>query len=488
MKYKPTIGLEIHVALKTKSKMFCRCSNDGENREPNTTVCPICLGHPGTLPVANKKAIEWTILTGLALNCKINQYSKFDRKNYFYPDLPKGYQISQYDLPFCYNGWLKVDGDRVDITRIHLEEDAGKLLHPNNKNYSLVDYNRAGTPLMELVTEPVIKTAKQAKKFAQLYQQILRYIKVSDADMEKGQMRVEANISLSSDDKKLGTKVEIKNINSFKAVERAIEYEIKRQSELLDRGEKIIQQTRGWDSVKQKTFFQRTKEQAQDYRYFPDPDLPPVRISNQNLAQIKSQLIELPQEKKQRFKEQYSFNDYDAELLVADKDLADWTEQVMSELRAWINVSHKNWEEYKNKLAKLTANWIISELFKHLKSSQKTIKDIKITAENMAELIKIIFQNEVNSTSAQIVLSEMFKTGADPSDIIKEKNLRQTTNQDEIIEIIKKIISNNPEQVKKYKNGKENLLQFFIGQVMKETKGKANPQITARLLKDQLTH
>ena len=488
MKYKPTIGLEIHVALKTKSKMFCRCPNNGEDKEPNTTVCPICLGHPGTLPVANKKAIEWTVLTGLALNCEINQYSKFDRKNYFYPDLPKGYQISQYDLPFCHNGWLKVDENRVDITRIHLEEDAGKLLHPNNKNYSLVDYNRAGTPLMELVTEPVIKTAKQAKKFAQLYQQILRYINVSNADMEKGQMRVEANISLSPNDKKLGVKVEIKNINSFKAVEQAIEYEIKRQSELLDRGEKIIQQTRGWDSVKQKTFFQRKKEQAQDYRYFPEPDLPPVRISDQNLAEIKSQLVELPQEKKQRFKEQYSFNDYDAELLVANKNLADWTEQVMSELRAWIDASHKNWEEHKNKLAKLTANWITSELFKHLKSNQQTIKDIKITAENMAELIKIIFQNEINSSSGQIVLSEMFKTGADPSDIIREKDLKQTTNEDEITEIIKKIISNNPEQTKKYKNGKENLLQFFIGQVMKETKGKANPQIAAKLLKNQLNH
>jgi len=501
MDYDVIIGLEIHAELKTKSKMFCACDNDAEGKKPNTVVCPICLGHPGTLPVANKQAIEWTILTGMALNCKVNQLSKFDRKNYFYPDLPKGYQISQYDLPLVYDGYLEVDDQKIKITRIHLEEDTGKLSHPKNKKYSLVDFNRAGTPLMEMVTEPVIHDAQTAKKFCQTYQQILRYLNISDANMEKGQMRCEANVSLQKKGKwkyagnceikpignyKLNSKVELKNINSFKAVEKAIEYEIKRQKQALADGEKIVQETRGWNENISKTVKQRIKETSADYRYFPEPDLPPINIDAKWIEKIKSQLIELPPEKLKRFKDQYNFSQYDAEILVSDKDLADYTERVISELRAWIDSTGDDWERQKKKLAKAAANWLISELFKHLKYDKIIITEINITPENFAELITLVYQGKINSSAGQKILEEMYIKGGDPTSIMQNLKLEQIDDTAELEKIIKKILDKNSNQVQQYKQGKENVLQFFIGQTMSATKGKANPKLVIKILKNLL--
>ncbi|MBL7058625.1 Asp-tRNA(Asn)/Glu-tRNA(Gln) amidotransferase subunit GatB [Patescibacteria group bacterium] len=500
MQYDVIIGLEIHAELKTKSKMFCGCDNNAGGKEPNSVVCPICLGHPGTLPVPNKQAIEWTILTGLALDCKVNRLTKFDRKHYFYPDLPKGYQISQYDLPFVKNGKLEVDDEEVLITRIHLEEDTGKSTHPKDKSYSLVDYNRAGTPLMELVTEPVIKNAEQAKEFCQLYQQILRYLNISNADMEKGEMRCEANISLqeqgkwkykdgeikSLGDYKLNNKVEVKNINSFKALEKAINYEIKRQEKAIVSGEKIEQETRGWNDNDSKTVSQRKKEGAADYRYFFEPDIPPLNIKSDWLIQIREKLCELPPAKIKRFKAEYSFSQDSAEIIASDKQLADFTERVISESRAWIIATGDDWERQSNKLAKTASNWLISELFKHLNADGKTIKDIKITPENFAEFIILVHQDKVNSTGAQTILAKMYNDGGDPSDIMLELGLEQNNNSEELTETIKKVIQENPKQVIDYQKGKDALLQFFVGRVMAETKGKSNPTITRKLLIDLL--
>ncbi len=501
MKYDIIIGLEIHAELKTKSKMFCSCDNDAEGKRPNTVVCPICLGHPGTLPAANKQAIEWTILTGLALNCKVSKLSKFDRKHYFYPDLPKGYQISQYDLPLVYDGYLEINGDKIDITRIHLEEDTGKLTHPNNKKYTLADYNRAGTPLMELVTEPIIKTAEQAKEFCQKYRQILRYLEISDADMEKGQMRCEANISAQEKGKwkyedgeikpignyKLNPKVEVKNINSFKAVEKAINYEIKRQIAALEDGEKLVQETRGWNENIGKTVSQRVKETSADYRYFPEPDLPPLNIGAKWIKKIKAQLTELPEDKKKRFMDQYKFDGETAEILTGEKDLANYAEQVISELRAWINATGDNWERQKNKLAKISSNWLINELFKHLREDKLSIGDLKITAENFAELITLVYQEKINSSAGTKILEKMYKNGGDPTDIMSEMGLEQIDNKAELEKTIKKILTKNKKQVAEYKSGKENILQFFVGQTMAATKGKANPKTVIKILKKMLS-
>ncbi|PIT94207.1 Asp-tRNA(Asn)/Glu-tRNA(Gln) amidotransferase subunit GatB [Candidatus Falkowbacteria bacterium CG10_big_fil_rev_8_21_14_0_10_43_11] len=499
MLYDVIIGLEIHVQLNTKSKMFCRCANLNEDldKEPNTTVCPICLGHPGTLPVANKQATEWTILTGLALNCKINGYSKFDRKHYFYPDLPKAYQISQYDLPLCYDGELEIDGRQISITRIHLEEDTGKLTHPAGKDYSLADFNRAGAPLMELVTEPVIKTAAEAKKFCQSYQQILRYLEISEADMEKGQMRCEVNLSLQEQGKWkyeggckikpignyiLNPKVEVKNIGSFRSVERAIEYEIKRQTETLAKGGKLVQETRGWNDNRGTTVSQRSKEEAHDYRYFPDPDVSPMAIGADWLKKIQTNLPELPQAKKIRFRQEYGFSDYDAEILTGDKAVADYTEKVISELRAWVETNGHNWETIHIKLAKLTGNWVGTELFKYFNETKTDVKNLKITPENFGEFIALIYDNKINSSAAQIIFKKMFERGGDPSDIMEEKGLAQMEDENELEKIAKKIINNNEKAAKEYKAGKENAIQFLVGQMMKESKGKANPQKAREIL------
>ncbi len=472
-KYTPTIGLEIHVELKTRTKMFCDCLNDPDvptsvgKKKANKNICPICTGQPGVLPVINKKAIDMVIKTGLALDCQIAKKTWFERKNYFYPDLPKGYQISQYEAPICEKGKLK----DVRITRIHLEEDAGKLIHKGND--SLVDFNRAGVPLMELVTEPDITSAEQAKKFAQELQLILRYLGVSDADMEKGQMRVEANISLDK-----GTKVEIKNLNSFKAVERAIKYEIERQKEILESNEKIVHETRGWNEIKQKTFSQRTKETSEDYRYFPEPDLPPLEISKKDIEKIRAEIPELPQARQERFKKEYKIPQSNIETLTVYKNLGDFFEASISELRAWLKSNRIKTNI--QPLIKLTANYIITEFPKFIG------KEIKITPENFAELIYLIFVGEISSSGAQEVLKEMFKTGTDPSQIIESKGLKQVSKEEDLEEIVEKIIKNNPQPVKDYKKGKETALQFLVGQAMKESKGKANPKVANKLLKKKL--
>ncbi|MDA3840668.1 MAG: Asp-tRNA(Asn)/Glu-tRNA(Gln) amidotransferase subunit GatB [Patescibacteria group bacterium] len=500
-KYDVIIGLEIHAELKTKSKMFCSCNNDAEGKEPNTVVCPICLGHPGTIPIANKQAIEWTILTGLALNCKVNKLSKFDRKNYFYPDLPKGYQISQYDLPFVYDGNMIVGEHDIKITRIHLEEDTGKSTHPKGKNHSLIDFNRGGTPLMEMVTEPVIPDAETAKKFCQQYQQILRYLEISDADMEKGQMRCEANVSVQEKGRwkyegnceiktigeyKLNPKVEVKNINSFKAVEKAIEYEIKRQISAIEDGDELVQETRGWNEKKNETVSQRLKETSADYRYFPEPDIPPLSISDEWINEIKKDLLELPFAKKERFIEQYFFTEDIADILVSDKKLAQYTEEVITELRAWIDSHGDDWERQQKKLAKSASNWLVGELFKHLKEDNLNITDIKITPENFAEFISLIYLGKINSSAGQTVLEEMYKNGGDPTQIMDNLGLEQIDDSEELESEIKQIISKNESQVAEYKAGKENVLQFFVGQAMAATKGKANPKTVIEILKKLL--
>jgi len=483
MSYQPVIGLEIHIELKTQSKMFCDCLNDPAVQEPNLRICPICLGHPGTLPVINQRAVELVLKTALALNCQIPSSAKFDRKSYFYPDLPKGYQISQYDLPLSRQGFLEIEGKKIRITRIHLEEDTGKLIHPAGSEYSLVDFNRAGVPLMELVTEPDISSPQEARQFAQELQLILRYLGVSDADMEKGQMRVEANVSLAPSKGQLGTKVEIKNLNSFRSLERALDYEIKRQRNLLENGEEVIQETRGWQEDKQRTFAQRRKEKAEDYRYFPEPDLPPLIQISKWATQLSAQLPELPQARRKRFAEEYKLPQTDINTLVAYKDLADYFEQVVSELETWLKI--KSIDD-KQPLIKLTANYLLTELQKLLGISKTKIEDCRISPENFAEFITLIHQKEISSSAAQLVLQEMFQTGADPSHIIEEKKLRQVSDEAELSQIVKKVIKDNPQPVKDYQSGKEKALQFLVGQVMAASQGKANPEMARELLEKEL--
>ncbi len=484
MKYQPVIGLEIHAELKTESKMFCDCLNDPEAAEPNINVCPVCLGHPGSLPVINQRAVEMVIKTALALNCHIPSSAKFDRKNYFYPDLPKGYQISQYDLPLSLGGFLQTAEGKARITRIHLEEDTGRLVHPKGLDYSLVDFNRAGVPLMELVTEPDISSGSQAKEFCEKLQLILRYLDVSGANMEKGQMRCEVNISLCSEKSQTGTKVEIKNLNSFRAVSRAIDYEIKRQEKALNQGEKIVQETRGWEESKQKTFSQRSKEEAKDYRYFPEPDLPPLTNLSALKKIITRELPEMPEAKKERFFQEYSLPLSDIETLARDKETADYFEQIVSELKTWLKI--KSIDD-RQPLVKLTANYLITELQKMLSQEGMKIGQCKISAENFAELITLIHQKEISSSGAQAVLKEMFATGADPSHIIEDKNLKQVSDESEIVEIVRQAIKDNPKAVQDFKEGKENALQFLVGKVMAASKGQANPEVARELLTKEMS-
>ena len=488
--YEPTIGMEIHVELKTNSKMFCSCVNNPDETEPNKNVCPVCMGHPGTLPVANKKAIEYVIKAGLALNCEIAEFSKFDRKNYFYPDLPKGYQISQYDQPLCGKGYLEMDGRKINITRIHMEEDTGKLLHPKGADYSLVDLNRAGTPLMELVTEPEIKSSKEAKEFCKQFQLIVKYLDISDADMEKGQMRCEVNISLKPvGQKEFGTKVEIKNLNSFRAVERSIEYEMKRQAEILDEGGKIVQETRGWNADKQETYSQRKKEEAHDYRYFPEPDLPSLDLRKEggvfDVEKIKNSIPELPLLKKYRLINQYKLTEDNAKTFSEDKELASYFEEVVSELKNWTKAKGIDGNKLE-KLIKLTANYILTELQRLLYVNGALISNCKITRENFAEFIVLIEEGRISSSGAQTMLEEMFLTGGDPSNILDEKGLEQVSDERDIERIVSIAIKNNSKSVEDYKSGKEAALKFLVGQVMKESKGKANPQMAEEVLKGKL--
>lgn len=486
MKYIPVIGMEVHCELKTKSKMFCRCKNGlGLEKESNVHICPVCTGQPGAIPVPNRQAIEFVQKVGLALGCRVNLKSKFDRKNYFYPDLPKGYQISQYDEPLVEEGFLEIDGKRVGITRVHMEEDTGKSQHDKVNGGTLVDLNRSSVPLMELVTEPDVESGEQARKFCQKFQQILRYLEVSDADMEKGQMRCEANISLykKGQNRLSGTKVEVKNLNSFRSVERAVAYEIKRQTEVLESGERVAQETRGWDDNRSITFSQRKKESAHDYRYFPEPDIPPMEFTQEYVERLEMLLPEMPNIKLGRFVLQYGVEDTDAEILVSDKGFAEYFEQVMSELDE--KKQSKELEDIE-RARKLAVNYSITELRKHLIENNENIQNVKITPENFAELIVLIVDGHINSSAAQAVLASMYETGDDPDHIIAEKNLAQTSDMGELEEVVQKVLVANKKSVEDYHAGKQNALQYLMGQVMKETKGKANPGVVMDILKENL--
>ncbi|HQL52623.1 MAG: Asp-tRNA(Asn)/Glu-tRNA(Gln) amidotransferase subunit GatB [Patescibacteria group bacterium] len=510
MKYIPIIGMEVHVELKTKSKMFCACKNDPELKEPNSHICPICLAHPGTLPVPNKTAIEWTVKIGKALNCSIREFSKFDRKHYFYPDLPKGYQISQYDEPIAEHGFIELefpteenirDYAKIGIARVHLEEDTAKLMH-YGKDSTLVDFNRAGTPLVEIVTDPDFKSGLEAKTYCQELRTLLRYLNVSEANMEKGQMRCEANISLQEEGKfeiingivkpiadyKLNPKVELKNINSFKAVEKAVNYEIKRQTEMLEKNQTWEQETRGWDDNKNETVLQRVKENAADYRYFPDPDIPPFHP-----LQIAGEfsLPELPQAKRKRFREEFKFSYTDAKIISEDKDLAEFTDDVMSELNEWLDTlkeSRNKAENIPQKIARLAGGWITTKLLGSLANQNKTISDINFSAENFAELIALIYNNRINSTNAQKILDEMIVSefDLDPTHVMKEKGYGQVSDENQLNKVIDEVIKNYPIQVEQFKAGKEPILQFLKGMVMKATEGSADPAVAEKLLRKKL--
>ena len=496
-KYRPVIGLEIHAELNTKTKMFCDSLNDPDEKHPNLNICPICLSHPGTLPVINYEAVKKTIMAGLALNCKIAEDTFFERKNYFYPDLPKGYQITQYQKPLCEGGHLDIAGKKIRITRIHLEEDAGRLYHLPGKDYSLVDYNRAGVPLMELVTEPDFETGLEVKKFSEELQLILRYLGVSDADMEKGLMRVEVNISLTGNDGKWGTKVEIKNLNSIKAASDGVDYEIKRQTELLDAGEKVVQETRGWDDSKKATVSQRSKEEAHDYRYFPEPDLPPLKFTPAQIEAIRGGLLELPSQRRVRFA-LYGLTEAQIEIFTVARHLGDYYEHVASEL----DYSAKDFHIKKRlegeftsephlgrRLHELSANYIITEFPSLMNAKGMEVDELegfKISPEAFAELMVLIFHKELSSTGAKAVLKEMAETGLHPEQIIKEKNLGQVSDEGEIEIVVNKVIANNSQAIEDYKKGKEVSLKFLVGMVMRESKGKANPQVVEEILKNKL--
>ncbi|MDD5621403.1 MAG: Asp-tRNA(Asn)/Glu-tRNA(Gln) amidotransferase subunit GatB [Candidatus Paceibacterota bacterium] len=485
MELKAVIGLEIHAELKTKSKMFCSCKNDFEEKEPNKNVCPVCMGHPGTLPVINEKAVDMVIKTGLALNCSVNETSRFDRKNYFYPDLPKGYQISQYALPLCKEGYMDIGDKRIRIRRIHLEEDTARLIHSEKDDCSLVDFNRAGIPLMELVTEPDIASGIEARIFAQDLQLIFQYLGVSDADMEKGNMRIEPNISISQDGV-MGTKVEVKNLNSFRSVEKALNYEILRQVEAIKNKEKIVQETRGWDDIKGITYSQRSKEEAHDYRYFPEPDLPPMEFSKAHINRLKLEVPELPKEKFLRLKEQYFLSDDKAQILVSDIDLGNYFEAMISEVIHWSGASKID-KEGTRKAIQIAINYLTSDGVGLLKGKDFNKESFPITPENFAEFAIILFEKNFNSKMAKTLLEKMFVTKKDPSEIIEEEGLNETIEDEgEIDKIAQKIIEENKSVVEDYKKGKQNALQFLIGQIMKETKGKIDPKVAGQILQKWL--
>jgi aspartyl-tRNA(Asn)/glutamyl-tRNA(Gln) amidotransferase subunit B len=463
-KYKPTIGLEIHAELKTKTKMFCDSINNSEEKTPNINICPVCMAHPGTLPVINKEAVKSVLKVGDALGGEIADFTEFDRKNYFYPDIPKGYQISQYKYPLVSGG--KLAG--IEITRVHLEEDTARSTHYGD--YSLVDFNRAGVPLMELVTEPVITSALQAGVFARQLQLLLRYLNVSDANMEKGEMRVEANISVSSNDK-FGVKVEVKNLNSFKVVEKAIDYEIKRQIKVLEDGKEIFQETRGWDEKKQKTFSQRIKEGSADYRYFPDPDLPKLKL--REIEEFKNiKLPELPWEKRERYKKDFGIKNEDIESYIVNIELGNFFEEVI-----------RNFNNDKN-LIKLASNYITSDLIYLMKNNLEAMLP---NGKDFAELIKMVNVGEVSSRGAKDILKIMFSEGGNPEKIAKEKNLLQKSDEGELKNIILKIIEDNKQVAADYKAGKDSAMQYLIGQGMRKTKGSANPQVLKKLFESELS-
>lgn len=464
MEYRPTIGIEVHAELKTLSKLFCACKNNPDEKKPNVNICPVCLAHPGTLPVLNKEAVKHLIRVGLAVRGTIADFTEFDRKNYFYPDLPKGYQISQFKYPIVSGGTLR----GVALTRIHLEEDTARSSH-EKEDASLVDFNRAGVPLMELVTEPVVHSAKEAGDFARELQLLLRTLGVSEANMQKGEMRVEANVSVSKDPKSFGTKVEVKNLNSFRVVEKAVEYEIKRQIEALEKGEKVIQETRGWDEKKEKTFSQRVKESSHDYRYFPDPDVPKLKLSEVvEFQNLKETLPELPWEKRERFTVLFGIKLEDVEMYLRDEELSSFFEKTILALG-----EHKN-------LYVTASNYLTSDL-----AGKGTVG--KLTPESFARVILMIGKNEISSRGAKDIIHLLVEDGGDPLVLAKEKGLLQESDEGALKTIVEKIIRENERVVLEYKSGKEVALQFLIGQGMKASRGSANPGILAALFKKLIT-
>ena len=509
MRLLPIIGLEVHVQLKTKSKMFCACKNAGDEAAPNTAVCPVCTGQPGALPALNMQAIELGVKTGLAFNCAIPDQSVFDRKNYFYPDLPKGYQISQFHLPIAEHGWIELDIPggiaprehiRVGITRAHLEEDAAKNFHASGTDggaqATYVDYNRSGTPLLEIVSDPDIRTPQEAKIYLQELRAILMTIGASDADMESGQMRCDANISLlpiDDDNHPLqhdyNPKIEVKNLNSFRAVERALAYEIERQGKLYAENMKPAGATRGWDEDKGETFEQRLKETFADYRYFPEPDLPP-----QDLVEIRerlqSRLPELPAAKRARLMDEWLLSPADAAFFVANDGWAEYVEHIFGELGAWLETTDASntsggelLNEKKKKFAKLVGGWLSTKLAGLLSQKNLTLKDIKIEAEDFAEFLHLIEAGEINSSNAMKLLELMVDTGTDPSHLMEEHNLGQNMDATELETIVQRLIEQNPDQVAQVKAGKVGVLKWFVGGVMKATEGRANPTTTEELVK-----
>jgi len=474
VKYEAVIGLEVHVELLTRSKAFCGCST-AFGAPPNSQVCPVCLGMPGVLPVLNRRAVEYVIMTGLALNCTISKRSKLDRKNYFYPDLPKNYQISQYDLPLTAGGFLEIEIEgsrkRVGITRVHLEEDTGKNLHPEGASYSQVDFNRCGVPLMEIVTEPDMRSPQEAYAYLESLKSILEYLEVSDCNMEEGSLRAEANVSLRPvGSSEYGTKTEIKNVNSFKGVQKALEYEIERQRQVLSSGGTIVQETRMWDEEKGVTSIMRSKERAHDYRYFPEPDLVPVVVDDAWVGRIKQMLPELPQARQERLVAQYGIPAYDAQVLTASKAVADYYEQCV-----------RNGAD-----PKAASNWVMGELQFLLKEAGTDITRCQIKPESLAAMLKLIEDGTISGKIAKTVFEEMFRTGRTPAEIVRERGLQQITDVQEIGSVIDKVIKDNPEPVESYRRGKTKAIAFLVGQVMKATKGKANPELVNKVLEEKL--
>ncbi len=486
--YEIVIGLEVHAQLLTRSKMFCSCSADYASTPPNTHVCPICLGMPGVLPTINQKAIEYTVMTALALNCTIAEYAKFDRKNYPYPDLMKGYQISQYDAPIGQHGWLMIETDgkekRIGITRVHLEEDVAKLTHctsPGGESYSLVDVNRSGVPLMEIVGEPDINSPEEARQYLMKLRSILQYLGVSTGNMEEGSFRCDANISIRpAGSTKYLPKVEVKNMNSFKAVYRALEYEAKRQQEVMEKGERLVQETRGWVEAKGITVSQRSKEYAHDYRYFPEPDLPPLVFSKSWVEEIRSRLPEMPDARRDRFMSQYGLPLYDVNLLVDSKAMANYFEDCVKLMVGSSNGANLH------KKAKTVSNWLLGDFSRMLNATNTRIEDTKVTPKQLAEMLDLADKGALSGPAAKAVFEEMFLSGKKAGDIVAEKGLSQISDSSEIEKAVAEVIAGNSQAVADYQAGKEQALAFLIGQVMKTTKGRANPTTAKEILLQKL--
>ncbi len=474
MEYEMIIGLEVHVELSTKSKIYCSCTTDFGG-DANTHTCPICTGMPGVLPILNKKVVEYAVKTGLATNCTIAEYSKQDRKNYFYPDLPKAYQISQYDLPICQNGYIDIEVEgktkRIGITRIHIEEDAGKLMHDEHEIGTLIDYNRCGVPLIEIVTEPDMQSAQEAKAFVESLRAILQYIDVSDCKMQEGSLRVDVNLSVRpKGQKEFGTRTEMKNLNSLRSIVRAVESEAKRQIAVIEDGKIIVQETRRWDEHKGISYSMRTKEEAHDYRYFPEPDLMPIVVDEKWKEKIRKSLPELPDARRRRYINEFGLPEHDALIITGSKALADFFEDAA----------------IKSNNPKAVSNFILGDVSRILNEKGMEAEDIPFSAEDLAKLVGLIEKGTISGTIAKKVLEKMFEQNKDPETIVREEGLEVVSDEKVLAEVVKKIISNNSQSVEDYRKGKDKAFGFLVGQAMKETRGKANPQLINKLLKAEL--